>query len=98
MDHLRHPPTSQHLDAALEATCDALSVLHVIDARSDDHGWVRGQAPHAINSLRNAIVELRAARGTDASALALGFASATASATPDGPVEPVAHSTPRRTT
>ena len=64
----------------------------MIDTHADDPGWVRKQTTQAIDSLRNAIGELRAARGTDASALALGFAAAMASTTPDGPVEPVAHS------
>ena len=73
MNHLCDPPAPDHLEAALEATCDALSVLQVIDAQVVQHGWVKAQNGHAIESLRRAILELRAARGTEESALALGF-------------------------
>jgi hypothetical protein len=73
MNHFCDRPACEHLEAALEATCDALSVLQVIEARADAHGWVKAQTGHAIESLRQAVVDLRAARGTEASALALGF-------------------------
>ena len=73
MNNLCDPPAREHLEAALEATCDALSVLQAIDAQVDEHGWVKAQTRQAIDSLRRAIADLRAARGTEASALALGF-------------------------
>jgi hypothetical protein len=59
------------LEAALEATCDALIELQLI--RTVGGNEVNAHANLAIDSLRRAIVELRAGRGEQPSALAPGF-------------------------
>jgi hypothetical protein len=100
MNHVWDPPARQHLEAAFEATCDALSVLQVIDARADEQGSTKLQTKQAIESLRRAIADLRAARGTEPSALSFGFvagATDTRSGVSAEPLESAAHSNPRRT-
>jgi len=86
---------SDHLDAALEASCDTLVVLQSIRALgADDVGGGEGQLTRAIKSLRRAIAELRKARREQPAALALGFVMDT----PSGGRDPAgAQSKPRRT-
>jgi hypothetical protein len=59
------------LEAALEAACEALIELQLI--RTVGGNEVNAHANLAIESLRRAIVELRAGRGEQPSALAPGF-------------------------
>jgi hypothetical protein len=71
------PPTPDHIQAALEASNGALIGLEWIVAQLDedagDRASVRQQTRQAIESLRQAIVELRLARGESIGALTLGF-------------------------
>jgi hypothetical protein len=100
MNHVWDPPARRHLEDAFEATCDALSVLQVIDARADEQSSMKLQTTQAIESLRRAIADLRAARGTEQSALALGFVAGVTDARSGvsaEPLESAAHSNPRRT-
>jgi hypothetical protein len=74
MNNRDHPQTSDHLEAALEASCDTLVTLQLIRSRGgDDVGGAEGHVTRAIRSLRRAIAELRLAGAQDANALALGF-------------------------
>lgn len=59
------------LEAAVEASCEALIELQLIRAAGGEE--VKVHANRAIDSLRRAIVELRAARGERPSVLAPGF-------------------------
>jgi hypothetical protein len=59
------------LEAVLQASCETLIALQVI--RAGAHGEVKTYAEQAIDSLRRAVVELRAASGEEPSALAHGF-------------------------
>jgi hypothetical protein len=69
----QHPPTRDHLEAAIEASCETLVALQVIsDAAPDDDG-LESQTRRAIGSLRRAISELRTERAERASAVAFGF-------------------------
>ena len=67
----QHPLARDRLEAALEASCEALIELELIRALAGDD--VNAHANLALDSLRRAIVELRAARGEQQSALAPGF-------------------------
>jgi hypothetical protein len=74
----RHsPPALDHIQAALEASNGALIGLEWIAAQlaheADDRASVRQQTRQAIESLRQAITELRLARGEACGALTLGF-------------------------
>jgi hypothetical protein len=65
-----------HVYSALEATCDALMTLESVAVALGDRGGEAGVPVHvaqAIASLRRAIRDLRLARGTEESAVALGF-------------------------
>lgn len=68
---------SNSLHNALEASCDALMVLQSMESRdtgSDGSGYpATRHLLHAIDSLRNAIAQLRMARDENASLIALGF-------------------------
>jgi hypothetical protein len=70
-------PTPDHVRAALEASCGALIALELIRARmtdaADDVRSMQGHITEAIDSLTQAIGELRLARDDQASAVALGF-------------------------
>lgn len=65
--------TADHLDAVLEASCEALVALEVISASSGSDEPLKTQIGRAKGSLRRAIAELRAARSERASVLASGF-------------------------
>lgn len=76
------PSTTDHLQTALEAGCDALITLQALSSRISllagsggvvDAGRTSLQLTHAIDALRAAIAELRLARDTELSGLALGF-------------------------
>jgi hypothetical protein len=74
------PPDSppDHVEAALEASCDTLVVLQLLRALgADDISGAEGQATQAIRSLRAAIAELRAAQELRGSGIAAGFVVAT---------------------
>ncbi len=66
-----------HCDAALEASCDALIVLQVIDALainlSDDVSDIRNAVSVAIESTSRAISELRRARTVRRNSITVGF-------------------------
>jgi hypothetical protein len=68
---------TDHLEKALECGCVALITLEAMRARandvSEDLELVQGQINGVIESLRAALGELRAARGEESSAVALGF-------------------------
>ena len=70
-------PTPDHVHTALEESCGALITLESIRARMADAGVdirsMQGHITEAIDSLTQAIGELRLARDEQASALALGF-------------------------
>jgi hypothetical protein len=71
LDHVRH---------ALEATCDALMALESIALAlrdGDGEPGVPVRVSQAIASLRQAIGDLRLARGVDESAVGRGFVVAT---------------------
>jgi hypothetical protein len=65
---------AEHVDAALEATCESLVALQLIRALGADdlHGG-EGQATNAIKLVQRAITELRALRLERTSVLAFGF-------------------------
>jgi hypothetical protein len=79
----RHSLARDHLEAALEASCEALVGLQL--TRQVGGEAVKAQADQAIDSLRRAIVELRAARGEDQSALAHGFVTGESTEGSSGP-------------
>jgi hypothetical protein len=70
-------PALAHLESALEASCATLialqaGVLAMPDAGRES-GGVRAQLTRAIESVRDAISELRALHDTETSMLAFGF-------------------------
>jgi hypothetical protein len=71
------PTTPDHLQAALEASNGALMGLEWILAQltdeAEDRANVRQQTRQAMDSVRQAIAELRLARGESAGVLTLGF-------------------------
>lgn len=71
------PPTRDHLQVALEESNGVLLGLEWIFAQlaeePDDRVGMRRQTRQAIESLRQAIAELRLARGENGAGLALGF-------------------------
>lgn len=67
----QHPLASDHLEAALQADCEALVALQVIRSLANDE--LEPHVIRAIDALRRAIVDLRAARGETRSPLAHGF-------------------------
>ena len=62
-----------HLEAAIEASCETLMTLQMISEATPDDDGLRSQTRHAIGSLRQAISELRTERAERASAVAYGF-------------------------
>ena len=83
-DPLDHEAGPDHLDAALEASCDTLVALQSIRALgADEIKGAEGQATRAIKSLRRAIAELRKLRRQHADALSLGFVIGTPPGEPD---------------
>jgi hypothetical protein len=66
---------SDHVQNALEATCDALMTLEAIGVVEDAAGspGKRVRLAQAIASLRRGVTELRLAHGADESVVALGF-------------------------
>jgi hypothetical protein len=66
-------PRPDHLKAALEASCETLVALQVIEAAPVDDDGLKRHTARAIRSLRRAIEELRTERAERASALAFGF-------------------------
>ena len=67
--------TPEHIQAALEATCDALLALQVVRARAGARAEadVEPELSQAIDAVREAIGELRSACPGDASVMTLGF-------------------------
>jgi hypothetical protein len=95
------PPDSRtsadHVEAALEASCDTLVALQVMSAfGADKIPGAEGQTALAISSLRLAIAELRAAQQRRGSGIAAGFVLAARDPS-DGDASPLAQSRPRRT-
>ena len=74
-----------HLEAAIEASCETLVALQVISEAAPDDDRLNRQARRAIRSLRRAIHELRTERSERASALAFGFVVGGPSAPPRKP-------------
>lgn len=77
---MHHPrayfPALDRIEGALEAACGALVALQSINGAADGLGEVDGMQTHvglAVESLREAIEELRMAQSDGASALAIGF-------------------------
>jgi hypothetical protein len=70
-DGERHSLARDSLEAALEASCEALVRLELIREVGGDA--LKAHADLAIDSLRRAIADIRAARGEHQSALAAGF-------------------------
>jgi len=99
---MTHPrdslPVLDHIEAALESTCDALMSLESIDIRAatPDAKNVHGHVAKAILSLRHVIGELRDAQQRGASGLALGFVVEQERRAPSGGAG-ADQSTPRRT-
>ena len=62
-----------HCDAALEASCDALIVLQVIDALAINLSDVRNAVRVAIEATSRAISELRRARTVRGNPITVGF-------------------------
>lgn len=62
-----------HLEAAIEASCETLVALQLIGETAADQEGVGAQTRRAIRSLRRAIDELRTERAERASAVAFGF-------------------------
>jgi hypothetical protein len=98
---MTHPrdylPVLDRIEAALEATCDALMTLQSIEALPsipNDPGRVH--VAQAISQLRQAIDELRDAQAEGQTGLALGFVLAGDRREP-GHKDPGCHSSPRRT-
>lgn len=74
MNDSHYPASPDHLDPALEASCEALVALQLMRTLGGDQiQGAEGQMSRAIKSLRLAIAELRMARIQRASALAHGF-------------------------
>lgn len=67
----RYSLARDSLEAALQASCEALVRLELIREVGD--AAVKAHADLAIDSLRRAIPDIRAARGEHQSALAHGF-------------------------
>jgi hypothetical protein len=76
------PSTTDHLQTALEAGCDALITLQALSSRVSLVAGSGGvldavragvQLTHAIDALRASIGELRLARDNELSGLGLGF-------------------------
>lgn len=67
--------TPEHIQAAVEASCDALLALQLIRARIGTRAdaGVEPELSQAIVSVRQTIEELRSAYGDDAGVLTLGF-------------------------
>ena len=89
--------TSDHLEAALEASCDTLIALQMIRALAHGQGLLERHATQAIKSLQCAIAELRNVREAEASALAFGFVLETRSQFASDAKHREAQSRPRRT-
>jgi hypothetical protein len=70
-------PALTHLESALEASCATLMALQATASGMPDGGRdtgpVRAQLARAIESVREAIAELRALHDDEASLLAFGF-------------------------
>lgn len=81
----RHPPATDHFEAALEESCNALIALEVINTFALDEWEIKTHVVHAINSLRREIAHLRAARAHPVSALAHGFVAGIRSGSGDYP-------------
>jgi hypothetical protein len=75
MDRPRLPTeAANHVQSALEASCDALITLETIcEGVIDEQHAVRANVAPAMRAVRLAISELRLALGDDVNALALGF-------------------------
>jgi hypothetical protein len=85
-----------YVQNALEATCDALMTLESIRGAPGARGYSSElQVTQAIASLRQAISELRLARGNEESMVALGFVVGTAPERRDQ--RPRSQARPRRT-
>jgi hypothetical protein len=92
-----HCQGPDYVQNALEATCDALMTLETIRAAPGPRsGSSELQVAQAIASLRQAIIELRLARGEEESAVALGFVVRT-SPQRRAKRRPVPQARPRRT-
>ncbi len=89
---------SAHVEAALEAGCDALIALQLMYvAGADGLSGAEGRATEAITSVWRAIAELRAAQALQGSRIYPGFVVA-ASHPSDGEIEALrGQSKPRRT-
>ena len=76
LDQTQEPGRSSdldHLEAAIEASCETLVTLQMIREAAPDDDGLRSQTRRAIGSLRRAISELRTERAERASAVAYGF-------------------------
>ncbi len=78
-------PHPEDVRSAIDATCDALMTLEAIRAQTEDCGWdEQCHLIEAIGLLRQAIKELRLARGGEESVVAAGFVLGEESALGDG--------------
>jgi len=80
MSNPRYSSGRDHIEAALEASCDTLVALEVIVALASCDRRGKEQATRAIKSLQRAISELRLAYDEHVSPLARGFVIAGCSA------------------
>jgi len=62
-----------HINVAMETSCDALIMLRSIYALADNQTRVEELAASAIESMRHLIEELRQASGRDHGGVTLGF-------------------------
>jgi hypothetical protein len=68
-----HPPASDYVEAALEASCATLIALQLVRAFAADDPHGTRQTSRAITAIRQAIDELRAMRAAGSGALVHGF-------------------------
>ena len=66
-------PADSHIEAALEATCEALMTLELIRASAADDAALRNELRRTARCMRRAIAELRVASGEPDTALSYGF-------------------------
>jgi hypothetical protein len=94
-------PSADHLESALEASCDALITLEAIPSTSGseagDRPRTRLHVAQAIELLRRAIAELQLAHNVDGPGLALGFVLRAERERSVGRANPDAQASPRRT-
>jgi hypothetical protein len=76
---------SDHLDAALDASCGTLITLQSILTSARPVSSVQPQLTGAIDSLRQAIKELRLLRAQEGDWLAFDFVLADSTRSPDAP-------------